>query len=333
MIESSGDFPRITANGNIGQIDAGVVPRFVGAASFARLPSPAEAPDYDVAIVGLPFDSGVTFRPGARFGPSHVRDSSRLIRPFNLALATSPFKQVQVVDAGDVSLTPFDAAGAVAAMQEAAEALGSNGARIVAIGGDHTLSLPMLRAAAHRYGPVTLVHFDAHLDTVESILDSDVNHGTPFFVAAKEGLLNTRTSAHVGVRASFYDESDLENDIRLGFKIFPAHALAHQSLDLTIESLLERVGHSAIYLSVDIDVLEPGLAPGTGTPELGGLLGRELLEIIRSFRGRNVIGADVVEVSPPYDHAQITGIAAAHVVYQLVSVIAANHADGLWMRG
>lgn len=333
MIENfPGDFPRINKNGVVGQVDAAIVPRFAGRATFARLPEISDVDDYDVALVGLPFDSGTTYRPGARFGPNHVRDSSRLIRPFNVALKTSPFTDVQVVDAGDVSLTPFDAGVAVQAMQAAAERLTRNGARLVAIGGDHTLSLPMLRAAAQHHGPITLVHFDAHLDTVESILGCEVNHGTPFYRASEEGLLNADTCAHVGVRASFYDASDLETDIRVGFQIFPAHDLAERPLSDMIRDLHERVGDTAVYLSVDIDVLEPGLAPGTGTPELGGLLGRELLAIIRSFLGKNVVGGDVVEVAPAYDHAQITGIAAAHVVYELVSVIAENRRRELWSR-
>lgn len=332
MIEGLGEFTRIVEDGHIGQVDAGQVPRFAGNANFGRLPGILEVEQYDIAVLGLPFDSGVTFRPGARFGPTHVRDSSRLIRPFNVALETSPFKQAQVVDAGDVSLNPFDAKQAVADMEVAADRLSANGARLVAIGGDHTLSLPMLRSAAKHHGPITLVHFDAHLDTVESIMNCDVNHGTPFYVAAKEGLLHADTCAHVGVRASFYDASDLDNDVKLGFKIFPAHALAEQPLSEMIAALHERVGDTPVYLSVDIDVLEPGLAPATGTPELGGLIGRELLAIIRSFVGRNVIGGDVVEVSPAYDHAQITGIAAAHVVYEMLSVMALNKANGLWAR-
>jgi agmatinase len=326
----SGDFARITKGGNVGQIDAAVVPRFAGRATFARIPEIEQVESYHIAVLGIPFDGGTTFRPGARFGPNHVRESSRLIRPYNVALATTPFTDVQVVDAGDVALTPFDTPAAVASMQSAAERLTENGSRLVAIGGDHTLSLPMLRAAAQRHGPITLVHFDAHLDTVESILGSEMNHGTPFYHASKEGLLNTETCAHVGVRASFYDESDLETDIRVGFKIYPAHDLSTRPLAEMIADLHERVGDTAIYLSIDIDVLEPGLAPGTGTPELGGLLGRELLTIIRSFLGKNVVGADVVEVSPAYDHAQITGIAAAHAVYEVISVMAANKRKGHW---
>lgn len=333
MIENTPEsFPRITKDGVVGQVDAATVPRFAGRATFARLPEISAVDDYDIAVVGLPFDTGTTYRPGARFGPNHVRDSSRLIRPYNVALQTSPFTDVQVVDAGDVSLSPFDAPAAVARMQDAAEQLTANGARLVAIGGDHTLSLPLLRAAAQRHGPVTLVHFDAHLDTVSTILGSDLNHGTPFFHAAQEGLLNPQACAHVGVRSSFYDASDLETDIRLGFQIFPAHALAERPLSEMIEALHERVGDTPVYLSIDIDVLEPGLAPGTGTPELGGLLGRELLAIVRSFVGKDVIGADVVEVAPAYDHAQVTGIAASHVVYELISVIAENRRQGLWQR-
>ncbi len=316
----------------MGQVDAAQVPRFVGNATFAKLPTPAEVENYDVALLGLPFDAGVTFRPGARFGPAHVRDSSRLLRPFNYALESEPFAQAQVVDAGDAVITPFDIQQAVQQMQLAARRVCAGGARLVAIGGDHTLSLPMLREAHARFGPIALVHFDAHLDTVESILGCEVNHGTPFYRAAQEGLIDDQASAHVGVRASFYDKEDLIDDEKLGFKIFPAHHLAERPLSEVITGLMDRVGDRPVYLSVDIDVLEPGLAPGTGTPELGGLLGRELLAILRSFIGRNVVGADVVEVLPAFDHAQVTGIAAAHVAYELISVLAENKQRGLWSR-
>ncbi|CAN5395893.1 agmatinase [soil metagenome] len=306
----------------IGPIDASKTPRFAGIASFARLPLLDRVPSADVVVAGVPFDSGVSYRPGARFGPSHVRESSRLLRPYHPALDVSPFEIAQVADAGDISANPFNINEAIESIEAAALDLTAGGASLLTIGGDHTIALPLLRAAAHRHGPVALVHFDAHLDTWDTYFGAEYTHGTPFRRAVEEGILDTEALSHVGIRGPLYGKRDLEDDRRFGFGIVTSSDVYYQGVLETVDKLRQRLGNRPVYVSVDIDVLDPAHAPGTGTPEAGGITSRELLEILRGFRGLNVIGADVVEVAPAYDHAQLTGIAASHVAYDLVSLLA-----------
>ncbi|HEY8301969.1 MAG TPA: agmatinase [Jatrophihabitans sp.] len=319
--------PRITQDGRIGQVDASIVPRFAGAATFARLPRLDELGDsaaVDVAVVGIPFDSGVSYRPGARFGPAHVRESSRLLRPYNPVLDTEPFGALQVVDAGDLAVNPFSIDEAVRDIESGARVLMERATRPVVIGGDHTIALPMLRAVAAAHGPISVVHFDAHLDTWDTYFGAPVTHGTPFRRAAEEGLLDPEGCLHVGVRGPLYARSDLDDDASLGFQIIAAAEVDDLGVRGIIELMHDRVGDRPVYVSVDIDVLDPAFAPGTGTPESGGLLSRELLAVLRGFAGVNVVGADVVEVAPAYDHAQITGIAASHALYELISAMSVD---------
>ncbi|MBF9315998.1 agmatinase [Mycobacteroides chelonae] len=306
----------------IGPIDASKTPRFAGLASFARLPRLDQVSRADIVVAGIPFDSGVSYRPGARFGPSHVRESSRLLRPYHPTLDVAPFDVVQVADAGDIAVNPFDIHQAIETIEAAAVELTSGGSSLVTIGGDHTIALPLLRAAAASHGPVALVHFDAHLDTWDTYFGAEYTHGTPFRRAVEEGILDTEALTHVGTRGPLYGKKDLEDDRRFGFGIVTASDVYYQGVTEVVEKLRQRVGNRPVYVSVDIDVLDPAHAPGTGTPEAGGITSRELLEILRGFRGLNIIGADVVEVAPAYDHAEITGIAAAHVAYDLVSLLA-----------
>jgi agmatinase len=313
-----------------GPVDASLVPRFAGPATFARLPRLDEVDSFDVAVVGVPFDSGVTYRPGARFGPSHVRESSRLLRPYNPVQNVSPFATQQVIDAGDVAVNPFDIQHAVREIQAAATDLTSGGARLVTIGGDHTIALPLLRAAAERHGPIAVVHFDAHLDTWDTYFGEPYTHGTPFRRASEEGLLDTTACAHVGIRGPLYSDRDLLEDQVLGFQVVAAEETEDIGWRGIADRVRQRVGDRPVYVSVDIDVLDPAFAPGTGTPEAGGLTSRELLQVLRSFADLRLVGVDVVEVAPAYDHAQITGIAAAHVAYELISAMAprSGAADG-----
>lgn len=309
---------------NVGPIDASVNPRYSGIATFARLPRIEDVPRADIAVVGIPFDSGVSYRPGTRFGPSHVRESSRLLRPYNPAQDVSPFAVAQVVDAGDIPVNPFDLTEAVTEVERAALALGEQVQRIVTIGGDHTVALPLLRAVAAKHGPVAVLHFDAHLDTWDTYFGAPITHGTPFRRASEEGLIDLTASCHVGTRGPLYSKQDLEDDERLGFSIVSSEYIEEHGVEAGIQRILQRVGGRPLYVSVDIDVLDPAHAPGTGTPEAGGLTSRELLRILRALGDSDIVGADVVEVSPAYDHAQITGIAASHVVYELVSLLAAR---------
>lgn len=314
--------PRSNENGNIGPIDASRVPRFAGIATFARLPRLDEVGTADVAVVGVPFDSGVSFRPGARFGPSHVREASRLLRPYNPAQDVSPFAAQQVVDAGDFAVNPFDIGEAVADIERQALELREHATRTVVIGGDHTIALPMLRAVAKEHGPVAVLHFDAHLDTWDTYFGAPVTHGTPFRRASEEGLVDRTASMHVGTRGPLYGTDDLRDDDRLGFAVVRTEDIEEEGVERAIERIRARIGDAPLYISIDIDVLDPAHAPGTGTPEAGGLTSRELLRIIRALADRRIVGADVVEVAPPYDHAQLTAVAASHVVYELVSAMA-----------
>jgi agmatinase len=307
----------------VGPVDGTVVPRFAGAPTFARLPRVDEVSDFDVAVLGAPFDGGVSFRPGARFGPAAVRQASRHLRPaYHPDLEVAPFKVLQAVDAGDVPCNPFDIDTALDQIAGNASELVSDRRRLVTIGGDHTIALATLRAVAAVHGPVALLHFDAHLDTWDSYFGADRTHGTVFRRAFEEGLLVADRSMHVGIRGPLYDAADLVDDAAFGFATVRAADLDRLGVDEVVARARARVGDSPVYLSVDIDVLDPGFAPGTGTPEMGGLTSRELLAMLRGLPGQQLVAADVVEVSPPYDHAKITSLAAATVVYDVLGLMA-----------
>ncbi|MGP9527112.1 agmatinase [Glutamicibacter sp. AOP5-A2-18] len=313
---------RIEENGKLGPINAAMIPRYAGAGTYARLPRLDQVQSADIKIIGVPFDTGVSYRPGARFGANHVRESSRLIRPYNPATDTSPFAQSQVVDAGDLAVNPFNINEAIETIQEEALELTSDGSTLVTIGGDHTIALPLLRAASEHAGaPVAMLHFDAHLDTWDTYFGAEYTHGTPFRRAVEEGILDTEAICHVGTRGPLYGKKDLEDDKRFGFGIVTSSDVYYQGVREIVEKLRARIGNRPLYISVDIDVLDPAHAPGTGTPEAGGITSRELLEILRGLRGLKIVGADIVEVAPAYDHAELTGVAASHVTYDLISLI------------
>ncbi|GAB2842869.1 agmatinase [Lentzea nigeriaca] len=306
----------------IGPVDSSQVPRYAGPATFARLPRLDQVAHADVAVVGVPFDTGVSYRPGARFAPSAVREASRLLRPYNPGLGVSPFERVQVADGGDIAVNPFHIGEAIETIEQASSDLQADGTKLVTIGGDHTIALPLLRAVSRIHGPVALLHFDAHLDTWDTYFGEPYTHGTPFRRAVEDGILDTEAISHVGTRGPLYGKKDLEDDRRLGFGIVTSSDVMRRGVDETVDALRQRIGSRPLYVSIDIDVLDPAHAPGTGTPEAGGMTSRELLEIIRGLRGLNLVGADVVEVAPAYDHADITSVAASHVAYDLVSLLA-----------
>ncbi|MET7764058.1 agmatinase [Streptomyces sp. NPDC005336] len=305
-----------------GPVDSSRVPRFAGPGTFARLPRLDEVARADVAVVGVPFDAGVSYRPGARFGPTAVREASRLLRPYHPGLDVSPFVTQQVADAGDIAVNPFNINEAIETIEDAAGGLQADGTRLVTIGGDHTIALPLLRAAARRHGPVAVLHFDAHLDTWDTYFGAEYTHGTPFRRAVEEGILDTSALSHVGTRGPLYGKQDLTDDEKLGFGIVTSADVYRRGADEVADQLRQRIGDRPLYISIDIDCLDPAHAPGTGTPEAGGLTSRELLEILRGLAGSRLIGADVVEVAPAYDHAEITSVAASHVAYDLISLLA-----------
>ena len=306
----------------VGPIDPLVVPRFAGPATFARLPRREDVDVCDVAVLGIPFDSGVTYRPGARFGPQGVRAGSRLLRNYHPALDVSPFQVQQVADAGDVGCNPFDIAEAIGQIETAADEVLGSAPKLLSIGGDHTIALPLLRAMHRRHGPVALVHFDAHLDTWDTYFGAAYTHGTPFRRAWEEGLLLEDKATHVGIRGPLFSPDDLADDARFGFEIVTAMDVLDEGRGVIADRIRERLGDVPVYVSIDIDVLDPAFAPGTGTPEAGGLTSRELLGILRGLAGIRLVGADIVEVAPPFDHAEVTAVAASHAAYELLALFA-----------
>ncbi|MFI0410558.1 agmatinase [Actinomadura sp. 3N508] len=310
---------------NVGPVDATRVPRYGEPATFARLPRTDQVDHVDVAIVGVPFDTGVSYRPGARFGPGHVRASSKLLRPYHPPLDVEPFGVQQVADAGDIGVNPFDIEDAIRTIERRSDELRADGAKLLSIGGDHTIALPLLRSLHRDHGPIAVLHFDAHLDTWDTYFGAPYTHGTPFRRASEEGLLDPEHCMHIGIRGPLYSREDLADDGVLGFQVLRADDYETGGIAAAVERMRARLGDRPVYVSVDIDVLDPAHAPGTGTPEAGGLTSRELLGTLRGLAGANLVGADLVEVAPAYDHAEITGIAAAHVGYELLSVLAVGH--------
>ncbi|MEU3753028.1 agmatinase [Streptomyces olivoreticuli] len=306
--------------------------RFAGLPTFGRLPRIEDVKEANVAVVGVPFDSGVSYRPGARFGGNAIREASRMLRPYNPAQDVYPFHYSQVADAGDISANPFNINEAVETIEAAADGLLATDTRLMTLGGDHTIALPLLRSVAKKYGPVALLHFDAHLDTWDTYFGAEYTHGTPFRRAVEEGILDTSALSHVGTRGPLYGKQDLEEDEKLGFGIVTSADVMRRGVDEVIDQLRQRIGDRPLYISVDIDVLDPAHAPGTGTPEAGGMTSRELLEIIRGLSECRLVSADVVEVAPAYDHADITAVAASHVAYEMVSIMSKQMAPAYWSK-
>ena len=306
----------------IGAPDGRVRPRFVGPDTFARLPRLEDVPRARVAVLGVPFDAGVSYRPGARFGPAAVRAASKLLRAYHQDIDVEPWLVHQVADAGDLAPNPFDITEAIATIETGGRQTLERADYLLAIGGDHTIALPLLRLARQRHGPVALVHFDAHLDTWDTYFGAAYTHGTPFRRAFEEGLLAEGRSAHVGIRGSIFGKQDLVEDAGMGFEITSTVDVARGGVDAAVERIRARVGDSPVYVSIDIDVLDPAHAPGTGTPEPGGLTTREMMLILRGMAGLPIVGADVVEVAPPYDHAELTALAASNLAYECLALFA-----------
>ncbi len=311
----------------VGPVSGTVVPRYAGPSTFCRLPELRDVPYCDVAILGIPFDSGTSYRPGARFGPQAIRQASRHLRTnYHPDYDTEPFKTIQVADAGDVACNPYNIEEAIGQIEAAAGELLQKAPAIVSLGGDHTIAVPLLRAVNQVAGQVALVHFDAHLDTWDTYFGAPYTHGTPFRRAAEESLFNDSASLHVGIRGPLYSRDDLERDADLGFKVVHCDELQSHGVEHVVRRIRERVGDNPLYLSIDIDVLDPAHAPGTGTPEIAGISSRELVNILRGLKGLNLVAADIVEVAPAYDHAEITSLAAATIAFEMINLIACRDA-------
>jgi agmatinase len=319
---TSGEPPREEP---IGQVDALAVPRFAGLRTFARLRPLTEVGRADLAVLGAPFDGATTFRAGARFGPAAIREASLLLRPYNETQGVAPFATVQVADAGDAPASPLDVQAAHEAIEQAVRAIADDGGRVLGLGGDHSVSLPFLRAAAATHGPLSLLQLDAHTDTWDSYFGARYTHGTIFRRAVEEGLVDAGASVQIGLRGSLYGPEDLDENRALGFATLLARDFEAEGVAGALELVRTRL-RSPVYVTVDIDVLDPAFAPGTGTPEAGGLTSRELLALLSGLAGLGleIAGADVVEVSPPYDPAGVTAVAGANAAYELVALMAAR---------
>ena len=303
------------------QPDPNVVPRYCGFSTFARLRTINDVKSCDTMIVGIPFDNGCTFRNGARFGPEAIRSSSRLIRNFNINQNKSPFNNKTIIDGGDLNITPFNIHEAIKQMYEQLLEKYKISKNIIIMGGDHTISYPSLKATNEKFGKVALIHFDSHFDTWDEYFGEKCTHGTPFKRALEEDLIDVDHSMHVGIHGSINDYSDIENDEKLGFKTIFTQEIDEIGIKKTIEKIKNRVKDKNVYISIDIDVFDPSFAPGTGTPEPGGLYSREMFQILKGIQGLNIIGGDVVEVSPSYDNGNITSQLAANVIFELLCLL------------
>ncbi|MBH9552601.1 agmatinase [Inhella gelatinilytica] len=298
-----------------------VMPRFGGIATMMRLPLATGAQGLDVGFVGVPLDIGTSNRAGTRFGPRQIRAESVLLRPYNMATRAAPFDSLQVADLGDVATNPYDLKDSVRRIEVAFTDIVATGCRPITLGGDHTIAWPILRALKARYGRLAVVHVDAHADVNDTMFGEEIAHGTPFRRAVEEGLLQCERVTQIGLRGTGYSAEDFDWCRQQGFTVVPAEDCWHRSLVPLMAEVRARVGDAPLYLSFDIDGLDPSFAPGTGTPEIGGLSVMQALEIIRGLRGLNLVGADVVEVSPPYDPAGTTALVAANLAYEMLCVM------------
>ena len=297
------------------------MPRFGGLASMMRLPVATHAAGLDAAFIGVPLDIGASNRAGARFGPRQIRAESSLIRPYNMATGAAPFDALQVADLGDVPINTYSLEKSVGIITDFYREVLGHGCVPLTLGGDHTIALPILRAVAERHGPVALIHVDAHADVNDEMFGERIAHGTPFRRAVEEGLLQTNKVWQIGLRGSGYAADDFDWPRRQGFTIIPAHEVWWQSLAPIMDKVRAVIGDAPCYLSFDIDGIDPSFAGGTGTPEIGGLSVPQALEIIRGCRGLNLVGADLVEVSPPYDPSGNTALLGANLLYEMLCVL------------
>lgn len=295
------------------------MPRFGGIASMFRLPVQADAQGLDVALVGVPLDIGTSNRNGSRYGPRQIRSESVLVRPYGMATRAAPFDSFQVADVGDVALNAYSLEKSIGLIEDHFHTLLATGAKTIAIGGDHTIALPILRAQHRVHGPVALVHVDAHADVNDTMFGEPVTHGTIFRRAIEEELVDPQNMFQIGLRATGYAAEDFDWARERGVRISMAEDCWYRSLAPLMSEIREAIGPDMpVYLSFDIDGLDPSVAPGTGTPEPAGLTASQGLEIIRGLWGLNVIGCDLVEVSPPYDPSGNTALLAANLVFEML---------------
>jgi guanidinobutyrase len=297
------------------------MPRFAGPASMMRLPSAESAQGLDACFVGVPLDIGTSNRPGARYGPRQIRAESALLRPYNMATRAAPFDSLTVADLGDVAINTFNLQRSIEIIEAAYDTIAASGCKPLTLGGDHTIVLPILRALRRVHGPLGVVHVDAHADVNDTMFGEKIAHGTPFRRLVEEGLVETSRVVQIGLRGSGYTAEDFDWPRAQGFRVVPAEACWHRSLTPLMQEVRERLGSGPAYLSFDIDGLDPAYAPGTGTPEIGGLSVIQGLEIVRGCAGLDLVGADLVEVAPAYDLSGNTSLVAANLLFEMLCVL------------
>ncbi|TVS08903.1 MAG: agmatinase [Gammaproteobacteria bacterium] len=297
------------------------MPRFGGPATMMRLPSAPSAAGLDAAFIGIPLDIGTSNRPGARLGPRQIRDESRMLRPYNLATGAAPFDSLQVADIGDVAINTFHLPKSMDLITAFYDDVLGHDCTPLTLGGDHTATLPILRAMAKKHGPVGLIHVDAHADVNDSMFGEPIAHGTPFRRALEEKLIDGTRVVQIGLRGTGYSAEDFDWCRRQGFRVVTAEQCWYRSLAPLMSEVREELGAGPVYLSFDIDGLDPSVAPGTGTVEMGGLTGAQGLEIVRGAWGLDIIGGDLMEVAPPYDPSGNTALMGATLLYEMLCIL------------
>lgn len=295
---------------------------YSGIATFGRAPFTADPTGADVAILGIPYDGSTSYRSGTRFGPRAIREQSLLLWGYNNAQRVAPFRSLKVVDLGDVDVVPPDIVATHQQIEVAAHRVLASGTQLITLGGDHSISLPLLRAHARQYGPLSVIHFDAHPDTWDSEYPGQrYSHGTPFKRAIEERLIDTSAYLQIGIRGPTNGPEDYADAIALGARMITLDEFRRRDLMDVVHEVCAQVGARPVYVTLDIDVVDPAFAPGTGTPEVGGLTSYEILQLVRGLRAVNTIGFDLVEVSPAYDHSNITSILAANLAFEFLSLL------------
>lgn len=301
---------------------ASASPRFAGIKTFMRLPYIKTTEDIDFAVIGIPFDTGCCYKNGARFGPTAIREASTLMRNYSMNLDVDIYDYLSGVDYGDVDITPGYIMESYRQIEEGIQPFFDSDVVPVALGGDHSITLAELRAAAKRFGPVALIHFDSHLDTWDDYWGQKYTHGTPFRRACEEGLVDTAHSIQVGIRGSQYGPDDIQGSVDLGFEVLTANQLHSIGIKEGIERIRDRVGSAKVFLSFDIDFVDPSMAPGTGTIEVGGFNGYETMTLVQGLNNINIIGMDLVEVLPGIDPSGRTAYMAANIIHEVLSILA-----------
>lgn len=303
-------------------------PRFCNTGTFMRMPRIQDVENPDFVIVGIPFDTACSYRTGGRFGPSAIRSISAMIKPNNVLLGVNVLEGLTGADYGDVNVTPGYIHPTYEAIEKELQPIVDAGIIPICLGGDHSITLGEMRAVAKKYGPLSMIHFDSHSDLCDEVFDQRYNHGTPFRRALEEGLIDASRSIQVGMRGSLYDPNEHQMAADLGFQLIPAHKIREMGFDALIQAIIERVKDHPVFLTFDIDFVDPAYAPGTGTPEVGGFTSWETLSVLRALKNLNFVAFDVVEVLPAFDSGEVTSYMAANICFEFISMLAVQKKEG-----